>query len=198
MAESKSLKCVVVTPEKAVLDEPADFVVVPMIDGELGVALDRLPLIGRLGFGDLRISQGSDTKHFYVDGGFVQIRGNVVTVLTSKAMAAKDIKTADARGRAAIDQNGSDAGRAASARKGSAACPRPVADCPEECLRFRFPCILRTIRKHGLLRQSPDRFPIFSSRYGCCSPLNSSKMSAFPQKVDVPSGPSTILQASRR
>ena len=44
----KTLKYVVVTPEKALLDEPADFVVVPMFDGELGVALDRLPLIGRL------------------------------------------------------------------------------------------------------------------------------------------------------
>src|ERR1700690_3928760 len=92
-----TLKCVVVTPEKALLDESADFVVVPMIDGELGVALYRLPLIGRLGFGELRITQGNQVKHYYVDGGFVQIRGNVVTVLTSKAMAAKDIKVADAQ-----------------------------------------------------------------------------------------------------
>jgi F-type H+-transporting ATPase subunit epsilon len=67
-----------------------------MFDGELGVAPDRLPLIGRLGFGELRITQGSQTKHFYVDGGFVQIRDNTVTVLTSKAMDVKDIKVADA------------------------------------------------------------------------------------------------------
>src|SRR6266542_1658796 len=95
--ESKSLKCVVVTPEKAVLDEAADFVVVPMFDGELGVAPDRLPLIGRLGFGELRITNGNQTKHYYVDGGFVQIRNNIVTVLTSKAFDVKDIKVADAQ-----------------------------------------------------------------------------------------------------
>ena len=95
MAE-KTLQCVVVTPEKAVLDEPADFVVVPMFDGELGVALDRLPLIGRLGFGELRITQCNQVKHYYVDGGFVQVRNNVVTVLTSKAIPAADIKVADA------------------------------------------------------------------------------------------------------
>jgi F-type H+-transporting ATPase subunit epsilon len=93
----KNLKCVVVTPEKAVLDEPADFVVVPMYDGELGVALDRLPLIGRLGFGELRITQGNQTKHFYIDGGFVQVRSNVVTVLTSKAMDVKDLKIEQAQ-----------------------------------------------------------------------------------------------------
>jgi F-type H+-transporting ATPase subunit epsilon len=97
MAEFKALKCVVVTPEKAVLDEAADFVVVPMFDGELGVALDRLPLIGRLGFGELRITQGNQTKHFYVDGGFVQVRANVVTVLTSKAMDVKDINIEQAQ-----------------------------------------------------------------------------------------------------
>jgi F-type H+-transporting ATPase subunit epsilon len=90
------LKCVVVTPEKAVLDEPADFVVVPMFDGELGIAPDRQPLIGRLGFGELRITNGNVIKHYFVDGGFVQVRGNVVTVLTSKAVDVKDLKVADA------------------------------------------------------------------------------------------------------
>jgi F-type H+-transporting ATPase subunit epsilon len=90
------LKCVVVTPEKAVLDEPADFVVVPMYDGELGVAPDRQPLIGRLGFGELRITRGAAVKHLYVDGGFVQVRGNVVTVLTSKAIDVKEINVAAA------------------------------------------------------------------------------------------------------
>ena len=94
---AESLKCVVVTPEKAVLDEPADFVVVPLFDGELGIAHDRQPLIGRLGFGELRITQGTQTKNYYVDGGFVQVRDNVVTVLTSKAIPAKDIKVADAQ-----------------------------------------------------------------------------------------------------
>lgn len=91
------LKCVVVTPERAVLDEPADYIVVPMYDGELGVARDRLPLIGRLGFGELRITRGNQVMRYYIDGGFVQIRNNVVTVLTSKAIAAGEIKTAAAQ-----------------------------------------------------------------------------------------------------
>ena len=45
----------VVTPERALLDEPADFVALPMYDGELGVLPGRAPLIGRLGYGELRI-----------------------------------------------------------------------------------------------------------------------------------------------
>ena len=91
------LKCVIVTPEKAVLDESADFVVVPMFDGELGVAPGRLPIIGRLGFGELRITQGGAIKHLFIDGGFLQIRGNTITVLTSKAVFAKDINVGAAQ-----------------------------------------------------------------------------------------------------
>ena len=37
MPDSHTLQCVVVTPERAVLDEPADFVALPMYDGELGI-----------------------------------------------------------------------------------------------------------------------------------------------------------------
>jgi F-type H+-transporting ATPase subunit epsilon len=89
---SKSVKCVVVTPEKAVLDESVDFVAVPMYDGELGVLPGRAPLIGRLGHGELRTVKGHSTHRYFIDGGFVQIRNDVVTVLTAKAIPAADIK----------------------------------------------------------------------------------------------------------
>ncbi|HYV36670.1 MAG TPA: ATP synthase F1 subunit epsilon [Gemmataceae bacterium] len=96
-AGTKPLQCVVVTPERAVLDEPADFVVLPMYDGELGVLPGRAALIGRLGYGELRVRNGHQTQHFYVDGGFAQVRDNVVTVLTGKAVPAADISADAAR-----------------------------------------------------------------------------------------------------
>src|SRR5262249_10516683 len=85
------LKCVVVTPEKAVLDQEADFVALPMYDGELGVLPGRAPLIGRLGIGELRIRNGPDTNHLFIEGGFAQVRNNIVTVLTPRALKAADI-----------------------------------------------------------------------------------------------------------
>jgi F-type H+-transporting ATPase subunit epsilon len=92
----RHLQCVVVTPEKAVLDESAESVVLPMFDGELGVLVGRAPLIGRLGAGELRIVHHGRTQRFFVDGGFAQVRGNVVTVLTSRAIKASEINTAAA------------------------------------------------------------------------------------------------------
>ena len=89
---SHALQCVVVTPEKAVLDEVVEFVALPMFDGELGVLPGRAPLIGRLWAGELRTRKGDVIKQYFIDGGFAQIRGNVVTVLTSKAQPAEEIQ----------------------------------------------------------------------------------------------------------
>lgn len=90
MAEptAKTLKVVVVTPEKAVLDTTADMVIVPMIDGELGVLAGRAPLIGRLGAGELRLKSAAGATRYFVEAGFVQVRSNVVTVLTAAAKPA--------------------------------------------------------------------------------------------------------------
>jgi F-type H+-transporting ATPase subunit epsilon len=95
-ATERELHCVVVTPERALLDEPADSVVLPMYDGELGVLPGRLPLIGRLGYGELRLRRGGQVRRYFIDGGFAQVRANTVTVLTPRAMPAEAINTAAA------------------------------------------------------------------------------------------------------
>ena len=88
---AKTLQCTVVTPEKKALDQAADFVALPLCDGEIGIGLDHAPLIGRLGYGEMRLRQGDDVSRFYVDGGFVQVVGNQVTVLTSQAIPADEV-----------------------------------------------------------------------------------------------------------
>ena len=82
------LQCVVVTPERTLFDQVVEFVALPLYDGELGVLPGRSPLIGRLGFGELRTTAGGMTSRYFVDGGFAQVRDNVVTVLTNRAIPA--------------------------------------------------------------------------------------------------------------
>jgi F-type H+-transporting ATPase subunit epsilon len=43
-------------------------------------------MIGRLGCGELRIVEGGRTERFYLDGGFVQVAGNVTSILTNRAL----------------------------------------------------------------------------------------------------------------
>ena len=86
------LQCVVVTPERTLFDEPVEFVALPLFDGEIGIAPGRAPLIGRLGFGELRTSNSGTIRRYFLDGGFAQVRDNVVTVLTNRAIAAEQIE----------------------------------------------------------------------------------------------------------
>ncbi|QDS99684.1 ATP synthase F1 subunit epsilon [Adhaeretor mobilis] len=92
MATTSNLRCVVVTPEETVLETEADFVALPLFDGELGVAKHHAPMIGRLGYGELRIRTSEGEKRFYVDGGFVQVADNVVSVLTNQAKLPTKLK----------------------------------------------------------------------------------------------------------
>jgi F-type H+-transporting ATPase subunit epsilon len=84
---SHRIQCVVVTPERTLFDELVEFVALPLYDGELGVLPGRAPMVGRLGFGELRTSAQGTTKRYFVDGGFAQVRDNVVTILTNRAIA---------------------------------------------------------------------------------------------------------------
>jgi len=86
-----SIKCIVVTPETTALETDADFVALPLADGELGIGNNHAPMIGRLGFGELRVVKEGKTETLYVDGGFVQIANNVVNVLTGKAVQPAEI-----------------------------------------------------------------------------------------------------------
>ena len=86
-----SLRCIIVTPETTVLDTAADFVTVTLVDGEYGVAPHHAPMIGRLGYGELRIRIGDEQKRYYADGGFVQVVDNVVSVLTNRAIPAASL-----------------------------------------------------------------------------------------------------------
>lgn len=89
------LECVVVTPERTVRRGPVQFVALPLYDGELGIAPGRTPLIGRLGSGELRITTEEGTvERYYVEGGFVEVVGSVVTVLTGRAVPAEELDAA--------------------------------------------------------------------------------------------------------
>jgi F-type H+-transporting ATPase subunit epsilon len=93
----KHVQCSVVTPETTLLDASADFVALPLFDGEIGIGPDHSPFIGRLGYGELRVVEGGKTKHYYVDGGFVQVADNLVSVLTNRAVPADQLNSTTAR-----------------------------------------------------------------------------------------------------
>jgi F-type H+-transporting ATPase subunit epsilon len=94
---SRSLHCIVVTPEKTLLDTQAEFVAIPLYDGELGIGPGHAPMIGRLGYGELRVRRAGSVERYYVDGGFVQVADNVASILTNRAIPAAQLDAASAQ-----------------------------------------------------------------------------------------------------
>jgi F-type H+-transporting ATPase subunit epsilon len=91
MGTDVKVKCIVVTPEKTELDTSCDSMVLPLLDGELGIQPGRAPMVGRLGFGMMRIRTGTTVSEWFVDGGFVQVTREGVNVLTDRLLKPDQI-----------------------------------------------------------------------------------------------------------
>ena len=91
MNNDGKVHCVVVTPEKTELDTVCDSLVLPLFDGELGIQPGRAPMVGRLGFGILKIRTGTSVVEWFVDGGFVQVTRDGVNILTDSLVKPSEI-----------------------------------------------------------------------------------------------------------
>lgn len=85
------LKLDIVTPEKNVLSETVDSVMLPGTEGEFGVLPMHVPLVTTLKPGELVYSKNGKSEHFAIGSGFVEVTGSSVAVLTDMAMGAADI-----------------------------------------------------------------------------------------------------------
>lgn len=96
MIAATELQLVLVTPETTLLDQPVKTLRFPLFDGQIGILPGRAPLVGRLGTGALRFETSAGSVTYFIEGGFVQIKGSVVTLLTNKAILASEIDVAKA------------------------------------------------------------------------------------------------------
>jgi F-type H+-transporting ATPase subunit epsilon len=95
MADTFQLE--VATPERLFVQEDVSSVELPGKDGYLGVLAGHAPLLGRLGAGVLTYDQGGQQRALAVDGGFIEIFENHVSVLADYAEFAGDIQVDAAR-----------------------------------------------------------------------------------------------------
>ncbi|MCI0336231.1 MAG: F0F1 ATP synthase subunit epsilon [Acidobacteria bacterium] len=89
MADNLNLE--VITPERLALREVVDEVVVPGLNGELGILPDHTPLISQLKTGILSYRQGTVRKQLHVSGGFVEVLSDRVSVLSDVAEKPEEI-----------------------------------------------------------------------------------------------------------
>lgn len=92
-----SLKLEVVTPSRRVLEGRAREVRIPGALGELGVLPGHTPLLTSLGTGEVTWFDGNTTGRLVVQGGFVEVQADAVTVLASIAEKVDEIDVEAAR-----------------------------------------------------------------------------------------------------
>lgn len=94
---AQSLQLVLVTPEVTLLDEPVAALRFPLHDGQIGILPGRAPMIGRLGYGELKVTRlDGGHQSYFVDGGFVQVKAGAVTLLTDRALPRDEINAGEA------------------------------------------------------------------------------------------------------
>src|SRR6266568_7249000 len=99
----ESIHLEVVTPDKRVVSEVVDAVVLPGTEGSLGVLPGHTPLLTTLGIGELTYSRGGARRFVAIAWGFAEVLPDRVSVLAEVAERAEGIdreRAARARDRA--------------------------------------------------------------------------------------------------
>ena len=86
-----TLKLEIVTPEGRAYSEEVAMVVLPAIEGEIGVYPAHVPLMTQLLPGELRILKEGKTTELVVGSGFIEVTGDSVSVLTDSALGEEQI-----------------------------------------------------------------------------------------------------------
>jgi F-type H+-transporting ATPase subunit epsilon len=98
MAMANTIHVDVVSAEESIYSGEAEFVVLPGVMGELGVYPKHTPLITQIKPGEVRIKVPGQAEEqiVFVQGGYLEIQPDVVTVLSDTAIRAKDLDEAKA------------------------------------------------------------------------------------------------------
>lgn len=104
----KPFRCKLITPDSRVFDARVSYASVPMWDGKVGIMKGSGALVGKLGFGELRIEfvdryevgvkvEESGRKSWFVEGGFMQNVNDELTILATKAIEVEQLSEPSAK-----------------------------------------------------------------------------------------------------
>jgi len=91
---SKELTISVISPEEILFEGSADHVVLPGATGNFAVHSDHVNLVSELVPGLLAVVSGGETREYVIDGGFVEVKQNVVSALVEGTIGRDEIDSA--------------------------------------------------------------------------------------------------------
>lgn len=81
----------IVTPEARVYSDTIETVVIPTVQGEIGILPGHIPLLTQVEGGELRVSKNGQTIYLAVGNGFAEIEGDKVSILAENAISEEKI-----------------------------------------------------------------------------------------------------------
>jgi F-type H+-transporting ATPase subunit epsilon len=125
MANPTTLR--VVTPEREAFTDEVEMVILPGVDGELGVLHGHAPLVTALRTGEVRVTKDGIVQYLFIGDGFASVQPDGVTLLVDRAERAEEIDAARA-------QRALERAQARLARKGQEDDPRQAREAMERAI----------------------------------------------------------------
>ena len=91
MSEEFNLE--IINPDKSFLNkEDVTEVVVPALEGEMGILKDHISIISFLKPGIIKVYSKSGENKYYIEDGVLEFKNNNLSVLTSSIISLKDLE----------------------------------------------------------------------------------------------------------
>ena len=91
-----SVRVDIVTAERLVFSEDADIVMVPGVEGEMGILPHHEPIMTMIKPGEVLVRKGTEEFSLAVSGGFLEVTPDHITILADAAERADEIDIARA------------------------------------------------------------------------------------------------------
>lgn len=94
---ASTIRCKLITPEAALIDDDVTYASVPAHDGLIGLMHGGAPLVAKLGVGELRLDfpdagqAKGGSRWYYIEDGFLKFADNELTILASAAVPAENL-----------------------------------------------------------------------------------------------------------
>ncbi len=85
------IRCEIVSQDRPIYEGDVDIVVIPGVDGIMGILPNHAPVLTTLNYGVVQVRSGDKEENFTVAGGVAEIQPDIVTILADRAENVEDI-----------------------------------------------------------------------------------------------------------
>ncbi|MBU0952612.1 MAG: ATP synthase F1 subunit epsilon [Elusimicrobia bacterium] len=87
----KTIPVEIITPEKLVLKDEMESIVIPSYEGELGILPGHTHLLAQIQPGEISLTKNKETKYFVVSGGFAEVHPDKVEIFAETAELGEEL-----------------------------------------------------------------------------------------------------------